>query len=288
LLSVSFFPSWQAEARTAVSLLEIPRIQPGAWLDVRYDPESPSRVAIVASAGHDPSGGSVPPALDPQILGDDIEVSPLAEGVWRHVSYHELPDYGRVPANGLIVVSGSKAALIDTPWTDDQTARLITWVDAELEAQVTVVVPSHLHQDCMGGLAAAHAAGARSYASAATGRLAAAAGLEPPQNLFAERLQLRLGSRTLVLHHAGPGHTADTIVVWLEDVQLLFAGDLSRSGTATSLGYTAEADLDSWPATIKTLLQEYPSANIVVPGHGQPGGRELLEHTLDLLAARGP
>jgi metallo-beta-lactamase class B len=89
-----------------------------------------------------------------------------------------------------------------------------------------------------------------------------------------------------VLHHAGPGHTADTIVAWLEDVQLLFAGDLARSAAASNLGNIADADLDAWPATIHTLLQEYPTATIVVPGHGRPGGRELLEHTLELLAAQ--
>ena len=37
---------WQAETRALISILEIPRIQPGAVLPVMYDPNDPSRVAL--------------------------------------------------------------------------------------------------------------------------------------------------------------------------------------------------------------------------------------------------
>jgi hypothetical protein len=31
------------------------------------------------------------------------------------------------------------------------------------------------------------------------------------------------------------------------------------------------------------LKSKYPDARIIVPGHGDPGGPELIEHTLKLL-----
>jgi hypothetical protein len=37
---------WQAETKALISILEIPRIQPGAVLPVMYDPNDPSRVAL--------------------------------------------------------------------------------------------------------------------------------------------------------------------------------------------------------------------------------------------------
>jgi hypothetical protein len=37
---------WQAETRALVSILDIPQIQPGAVLEVLYDPDHPERVAI--------------------------------------------------------------------------------------------------------------------------------------------------------------------------------------------------------------------------------------------------
>ena len=73
--------------------------------------------------------------------------------------------------------------------------------------------------------------------------------------------------------------------MWLPDVEVLFGGCLVRSSSATTLGYTAEADIESWPATIEALLTRYGHARLIVPGHGRPGGEELLQHTLALLNA---
>ena len=42
-------PPWTAETKALVSILAIPRIQPGMELDVFYDPADPSRVAIALS-----------------------------------------------------------------------------------------------------------------------------------------------------------------------------------------------------------------------------------------------
>ena len=42
-------PAWRAKTKALVSILAIPRIQPGAMLDVFYDPADPSRVAIAKS-----------------------------------------------------------------------------------------------------------------------------------------------------------------------------------------------------------------------------------------------
>jgi arylsulfatase A-like enzyme/glyoxylase-like metal-dependent hydrolase (beta-lactamase superfamily II) len=222
----------------------------------------------------------------PEKVAPDVEVRPLADGVWLHTSVHEVGGFGRVPANGLVVVSDGEAALVDTPWTDAQTRDLAAWVRNRLGAQVTTVVPTHSHADCMGGLGAAHALGARSHASAATVAFARRDSLPVPEVSFERESAIPLGSRTLDVRFLGPSHTADAVVVWLEDAGLLFGGDLLRSAAATSLGYTKEADLAAWPASVAAVERAFPDARVLVPGHGAPGGRELLRHTLDLLAAR--
>jgi metallo-beta-lactamase class B len=136
----------------------------------------------------------------------------------------------------------------------------------------------------MGGLAAAHALGARSYAFRGTVALAERQGLPVPHESFDTGLDIPLGSRVLEARFVGPGHTVDTVIVWIPDVRLLFGGDLVRSASAGSLGFTREADLENWPASIEALRREYGEAALVVPGHGRPGGTELLDHTLELLA----
>ena len=222
----------------------------------------------------------------PETIREDLEVERLVEGVWLHTSYEELEDFGRVPANGLVVVSDGEAAVIDTPWTDDQIRALAAWVEERLGARLKVVVPTHSHADCMGGLAAAHDLGARSYSSTKTAEIAKRKKLPVPQESFERERAIALGSRVLEARYVGPGHTVDTIVVWLPDARILFAGDLARSASARSLGNIREADLDGWPASVETLQRQYGEASLIVPGHGRPGGAELLSHTQELLAHR--
>ena len=85
------------------------------------------------------------------------------------------------------------------------------------------------------------------------------------------------------LFFPGPGHTADNATVWLQENRVLAGGCLVRALTATSMGNTSEADLESWPRAIAALQARYPDVGIVVPGHGEPGGPELLAHTRELL-----
>jgi metallo-beta-lactamase class B len=78
------------------------------------------------------------------------------------------------------------------------------------------------------------------------------------------------------------GHTVDNIVAWIEGRKVLFSGWLVKSVNAGNLGNTSEADLVSYPVTLKKVKEKYSSARIVVPGHGRPGGIDLITHTIAL------
>ena len=53
---------------------------------------------------------------------------------------------------------------------------------------------------------------------------------------------------------------------------------------AQNAGNLSDAVLAAWPATLDSLLVRFPDARIVVPGHGAPGGPELIRHTKALLS----
>jgi metallo-beta-lactamase class B len=228
------------------------------------------------------SASEVLPA-DKQVLRDDLHVEQLGKDVWRHISYKDLPNFGWSPANGLVVLSGKEAALVDMPWSSEQTFALFEWVDKNLGAQIKVRIATHSHDDCMGGLNAAHEHGAKSYALDKTAVLAEENRKEVPQNIFKNSKEIQVGARTLRMHFAGGGHTPDNIVVWIPDERILFGGCLVKSATSKHLGYTKEAVFDQWPKTISVLLEEYSDVRIIVPGHGKPGGDNLLRRTLELL-----
>jgi metallo-beta-lactamase class B len=90
-------------------------------------------------------------------------------------------------------------------------------------------------------------------------------------------------SRKVDIGYFGPAHTPDNIVVYLPDDRVLFGGCMVKSMASMNAGNTQDADMRNWPKAISGLLGKYRDATQVVPGHGEPGGLELLHHTLDLL-----
>lgn len=234
----------------------------------------------LALAGCQPA--RVPPTAGEIRISNDIVLHPIAAGVWVHTTYSDVPGYGRVPANGLVVIDGKEAMLIDLPWTDELTAALCDWIAKSHGAKVTAVVPTHFHEDCMGGLAEAHRRGAVSHGLDRTIEIARQKGLPIPQISYRDRTTVRCGRTKAVVTYFGAGHTTDNVVVWLPRQKVLFAGCLVKSLDSNSLGNTKDGDLAAYPATLRKVQAAYPQARIVVPGHGDWGGPELIEHTLGL------
>jgi len=74
-------------------------------------------------------------------------------------------------------------------------------------------------------------------------------------------------------------------VVWIPAKKVLFGGCLVKALNAKNLGNTTEADLTAYPKTLKKVKETYPDAKTVIPGHGQPGSLELIDHTINLCKA---
>jgi len=215
-------------------------------------------------------------------LADDVTVRRLAEGVWLHTTYFDISGLRNVPANGLIVIDGKHAMMIDLPWTDEQAGVLFDWVAREHKATIQKVVPTHFHIDCAGGLAEAHRRGADSFALEKTVEILKRTNKPVPRNWFTERMSLGCGDTCVELAFLGGGHTVDNIVAWIPARKILFGGCLVKSLNAKNLGNTEEADLINYPATLKKVKEKYTDAKVVVPGHGRPGGIDLIDHTIRL------
>ncbi len=102
--------------------------------------------------------------------------------------------------------------------------------------------------------------------------------LVSPNLTFSESLTMDLGEVTLSLHHL-PGHTSDSIVAWLPEWGVLLGGDAVES----PLPVTAKGSpLELWINGLRRWEQE-PELRAVIPAHGPPGGRELLQKNIAYL-----
>ena len=212
-------------------------------------------------------------------ISADLELIRISNNAFVHVSYSEVPGYGRVAANGLIFIEGHKAILFDSPWNDTQTEVLITYLEEEMGLKMKGFVPNHWHNDCMGGLGYLKSRKIISYANSLTQQIAREKGLPVPDHGFSDSLVLRLGRKEVRCYFPGAAHSTDNIVVWIPSEKILFPGCICKSADARNLGNTADGDLAAYPKTVEWIIRKFPDAKTVIPGHGGYGGPELLTHT---------
>ena len=215
-------------------------------------------------------------------ISDDLELIKISENAYIHVSYTISTKWGRVGANGLLLIYKKQAFLFDTPWTDKQTENLISWIKDTMNVEIVGFIPNHWHEDCMGGLGYIHKQGIKSYANQQTIDIAIIKDLPVPEFGFKDSLELKLGEKLIACYYLGAAHSMDNIVVWIPSEQILFTGCMVKNMRSRNLGNTADGDLISYPMTLTKVMKKFPSAKIVIPGHGEYGGLELIEHTLEL------
>ncbi|NLD50203.1 MAG: subclass B1 metallo-beta-lactamase [Clostridiaceae bacterium] len=216
-------------------------------------------------------------------VSKDIELMKLSEHAYVHISYSDDPIYGRFPSNGLIFIDNGEAFLFDSPMTDSLTMDLVAWLTDSMKLKIVGFVPNHWHDDCMGGLGFIQKQKIESFANQMTIDIARSKNLPVPDQGFKDSTQLRLGDKLIECYYFGAAHSLDNIAVWIPSEQILFAGCMIKSTYSRDLGNVVDGDVIAYPDTIDKLINKFPTARIVIPGHGPFGGPDLITHTRDLL-----
>lgn len=212
---------------------------------------------------------------------DHLKIERTSQNTFRHISFLTTEDYGKVACNGMIVVDDNEALVFDTPVNDKDSRELIDWVKNELNCEVVGVIVTHFHNDCLGGLSEFHERQIASYASDRTIELAQLEGDDIPQNGFDNYLEIKVGTKKVHNEYFGEGHTLDNIVSYFPSEKVLFGGCLIKEVNA-SKGYLGDANVNDWSETVQSVKRKYDQAEIIIPGHGEPGGVELLDYTIEL------
>ncbi|MFN8309880.1 MAG: subclass B1 metallo-beta-lactamase [Chitinophagales bacterium] len=213
------------------------------------------------------------------LKNDDLEIRQLSPNTFQHISFIQTNDFGLVACNGLVVRDGTEAVVFDTPANDKASTLLIEWIERTLHCNIKAVVPTHFHEDCLGGLQTFHDHKIPSYASAKTRELAAMRHYMVPQNSFIDSLHLNVGSHYVAVQFFGEGHTRDNVVGYFPNDQVLFGGCLIKE-LGAGKGFLGDANVAEWSATVAKVKNAFPEVKIVVPGHGAAGNKKLLDYTI--------
>lgn len=215
---------------------------------------------------------------------DNLIITRVAENSFQHTSFLQTNDFGNVPCNGLIVRKGDEVIVFDTPTNDKSAEELILWIKETLHCKVNAIIPTHFHNDCLGGLKIFDDHGIPSYAYSKTIELAKENDYVIPQNSFSDSLILKVGDSKIIARFFGEGHTRDNVVGYFPDDRILFGGCLIKEIDA-SKGYLGDANEAAWSGTVEKVKAEYPEVTLVIPGHGEYGNKELLDYTINLFRA---
>ncbi|MCB9320923.1 MAG: subclass B1 metallo-beta-lactamase [Lewinellaceae bacterium] len=220
---------------------------------------------------------------DPQIVyqSDQLVITRLTDHTYLHTSYLQTDSWGKVECNGMIVANDQEAMVLDTPVDDKSSNELIEWIGLTLHCKLVGVVPTHFHEDCLGGLNAFHEMDIPSYANNKTIEFARANEYAIPENGFTDTLSLQVGQARLYLYFPGEGHTRDNIVAYFPNENALFGGCLIKTMNA-SKGFLGDANTETWSASVDMVRKKFPKVQLVIPGHGESGGPELLDYTIRL------
>ena len=249
-------------------------------------------------------------AETPIVLSQDLVLTKILPD--HFLVTHKFPWGG----NSLVVkVSPGDIVFVDTPYEDSATQLVVEWIrDSFGEVNITEI-NTGFHWDNLGGNGYLLSQQIPVYGSDVTvklleerAELTRAKTLEllnnpkhkrfyevhkaqkfhAPDRIFPlqDGLQLSFGEEQIEVYFPGPSHSPDNLVVYFPKSQVLFGGCMVKSLKSKTLGFIEDADLAEWPKSVRKVLERYPEAQIVIPGHGGYGDKQLLEHTLELLGSQ--
>jgi glyoxylase-like metal-dependent hydrolase (beta-lactamase superfamily II) len=106
-----------------------------------------------------------------------------------------------------------------------------------------------------------------------------------PDAVYDDAYELDLGGRVVQLRATGRAHSKGDQVVTVPDAGVLFTGDLVDAGQFSIFPWFPPYDTDvsglRWIEVMRGLIATDP--NVVVPGHGDISGRQLLVDVRDYL-----
>lgn len=243
-------------------------------------------------------------------INDELYYNQIEENVYMITHY--FPVLG---GNSLVMLlEDNKAILIDTPYDGIATTALLDWITNTFGKLELYAIVTGFHQDNLGGNEVLIKRKIPVYGMKLTADLVETKREEfknvllesvknhenktyfqrysdlymtPPDHTFdlatGESKLIEIGKEKFEFFFPGETHTVDNAVVYIHGKKVLFGGCMISALRDKRPGYIKYANMKEWPISVERVAEQFPDAQIVVPGHGFEADFELLQHTVSIL-----
>jgi glyoxylase-like metal-dependent hydrolase (beta-lactamase superfamily II) len=208
----------------------------------------------------------------------------IADGVYSYIDEKNPTPDKSFGANSGIIIGRDGIVVVDTRISSKEAQRFIKDIKAVSDKPIKYVVNTHYHLDHALGNGDFIKLGATVIAqmnckknirdNAGTVLLRAKnygltdemmQGTKPaePSMTFDSRMEIDLGDRKVALINTGASHTDDSIVVYVPDAKVLFAGDILFTNFHPNM---RDGDIASWVKALDSIMAMDVAA--IIPGHG--------------------
>jgi metallo-beta-lactamase class B len=115
---------------------------------------------------------------------ESLTIRKISSNVYEHTSFLISESFGKVPCNGIVVISKEEAIVFDTPANEESSEELIHYLMKQKALKINAVIATHFHADCVAGLNKFHQYRIPSHANSLTIDLAKSGNSPVPQKGF--------------------------------------------------------------------------------------------------------
>ena len=208
----------------------------------------------------------------------------IAGNVYSYVGVKNATPGNSFGANAGIVIGEEGILVIDTLTSGNEAQRFINDIRKVSNKHILFVVNTHYHLDHtfgngkfkkLGAAVIAHENCSKNIVKYGNATLenASAYGFTPqdiegtkiasPVITFQDRLEIDLGGQKVRLIYPGPSHTDGSILVYLPEKKILFAGDMLFTDYHPNL---IDGNIQAWKKALDYMLSL--EAETIIPGHG--------------------